>query len=71
MTGNTRVINPFNNVAFQIMNDGMDYAFRCYSTFDEVEDEEFHRLREAYLDASYALEEYVNSHADEDYEEEE
>lgn len=41
--------------------EGFDYAFTSYSHFDEIKDEEFHRLRNAYLDAREALSEYVGA----------
>ena len=34
-----------------IDNEGFDYAFHSYSDFDRVKDDEFHRLRQEYLDA--------------------
>ena len=40
-------------------NEGFDYAFRCYSSFEKVKDEEFHKLREAYIVAANALAEYA------------
>jgi hypothetical protein len=40
-------------------NEGFDYAFVNYSDFkDDVKDEEFHKLRVAYLTARNALAEY-------------
>jgi len=44
--------------------EGFDYCFRNYSDFDEVKDTEFHKLREAYIAAANALEEYVNANSD-------
>lgn len=40
-------------------NEGFHYAFHDYSEFEEVKDEEFHRLRNAYIAASKALADYV------------
>ena len=56
------------DVKYRIGEEGLDYTFRCYSHFKEIEDEKFHRLRLAYLDAAWALETYVkeNSEPDED-----
>ncbi|HED4408754.1 TPA: hypothetical protein R4328_001876, partial [Pasteurella multocida] len=34
-----------------IENEGFDYAFVGYSHFKEIQDEEFHKLRLAYLAA--------------------
>lgn len=39
--------------------EGFDYAFVDYSDFSEVKDEEFHKLREAYMKAAEELREYV------------
>ena len=46
-------------VAACVDNEGFDYAFRNYSDFKEVKDEEFHKLRKAYVDAADALAEYI------------
>lgn len=42
-------------------NEGFDYTFRHYSSFKEVTDKEFHRLREAYESAAEELEEYIEN----------
>ena len=47
------------DVIATIDNEGFDYCFRYYSNFKEIEDEEFHRLRVAYISAANALSEYV------------
>lgn len=39
--------------------EGFDYAFAHYTAFENVKDEEFHRLRKAYLDARKALIDYT------------
>ena len=39
--------------------EGFDYAFRHYSAFEEVEDEEFHKLRKAYVKAAEELASYI------------
>ena len=36
-------------------------AFVDYSDFDEIEDEEFHRLRKAFVEAKEALEKYIEN----------
>lgn len=38
--------------------EGFDYTFRSYSHFPEIKDKEFHKLRQAYLDAAKALIDY-------------
>ncbi len=42
-----------------VFSEGFDYAFRQYSAFDEVKDNEFHRLRTAYINAAAKLIEYT------------
>lgn len=46
-------------VADKVEHEGFHYAFRSYSNFKEVKDEEFHKLRVAYLDAAKALADYI------------
>ncbi len=43
-----------------VANEGFHYAFTGYSHFEEVKDEEFHRLRKAYLEAGEKLAKYLN-----------
>lgn len=45
-----------------IENEGFDYAFVDYSSFTEIKDEEFHKLRKAYVEAAEALREYVGGY---------
>lgn len=40
-------------------SEGFDYAFTHYTDFEEIKDEEFHRLRVAYNEARKALVEYA------------
>ena len=42
-----------------IDSDTFEYAFVNYSDFKEIEDKEFHVLREAYLEARADLAEYI------------
>lgn len=39
--------------------EGFEYAFLSYSDFAAVDDEEFHRLRRAYIEAQKALAKYI------------
>lgn len=44
--------------------EGFDYTFTSYTDFKDnhpVEDEEFHRLVDAFLEARYILAEYIES----------
>ncbi len=45
--------------------EGVDYCFRCYSKFLEIEDEKFHELRMKYIASIKELEEYIDKKIDE------
>ena len=47
------------NICSDIDSEGFDYAFMDYSSFEEIKDPEFHRLRQQYLKAHKALSSYV------------
>lgn len=51
--------STFGYVADCIDNEGMYYCFEAYSDFEEVEDEEFHKLRTNYLNSVRALKRYI------------
>ena len=38
-------LEKYQNVVYRIENEGVDYTFKKYSTFEEIEDKEFHKLR--------------------------
>lgn len=48
-------------VRYRMDDEGMEYCFKHYSTFEEIEDEEFHKLREEFLESSAKLREYVEN----------
>lgn len=48
-----------------IDNEGFDYAFMDYSEFEDVKDEEFHRLRRAYKLAHRQLMKYIETNSGE------
>ncbi len=54
-----------NHVRYAMEYEGFDYCFRGYSYFEEVKDPEFHKLREAYIAAADALQQYVDDNSDE------
>ncbi len=58
-------------VAWRIGEDGFDYTFQSYSNFEEIKDEKFHQLREAYIKAAQELQAYVGEYYDEETSEEE
>lgn len=45
MTNINEELEKYQNVVYRIENEGMGYAFKHYSTFEEIEDKEFHKLR--------------------------
>ena len=49
------------NVQYRMEAEGFHYCFDSYSSFDKIQDEEFHRLRLNYLNSAKLLEEYINS----------
>ena len=54
-------LEDWQNVAYRMNNEGFHYCFHGYSSFKEIQDEEFHRLRKAYLAAADTLKTYVNN----------
>lgn len=62
-------MNDLSDVKYRMEEEGFDYCFRHYSSFDEIEDPEFHKLRLAYIKAAEALENYVDENSDEEDEE--
>ena len=48
-------------VRYRIESEGMEYCFKHYSTFEEIEDEEFHKLREEFLESASKLRGYVEN----------
>lgn len=44
-----------------INNEGFDYSFREYSSYDELDSKRFHTLRKKYVATANAIEKYVDS----------
>ena len=38
-------LEKFQDVVYRIESEGVGYTFKKYSTFEEIEDKEFHKLR--------------------------
>lgn len=51
--------HEFELVKDVIDNEGFEYTFINYSDFEDIDDELFHKLRIAYVEAAEALAEYV------------
>jgi len=59
MYGDDDFEDEFEPVRQRVEQEGFDYTFRSYSTFKEINDKEFHKLRVAYVWAAEALSEYI------------
>jgi len=47
------------DVIYRIENEGIDYTFNGYSTFLEIEDEKFHKLRKNYIKSCDEMNEHL------------
>ena len=54
-------LDNFRSVQYRIGNEGIDYCFEHYSSFEEIEDEEFHKLRLEFLESMRKLKSYVEN----------
>ncbi len=61
--------NIFNIVNYKMSEEGFDYCFDGYSSWEDVYDEKFHELRKNYLKAKRELKAYVVEHSDNEDEE--
>ena len=66
---NEEELENWEAVRYRMDNEGMEYCFEHYSSFKEIEDEEFHKLRLEFLDSMKKIREYVKDKI-ESYEEE-
>ena len=48
-------------VQYRMDNEGIDYCFEHYSSFEEIKDEEFHKLRLELLESMKKIREYVKN----------
>ncbi len=56
-------------VRYRMNDEGIEYCFKHYSSFEEIEDEEFHKLRNELLKSMEKIRSYVDKKI-ESYEEE-
>lgn len=52
-------LENFKSVQYRMKNEGVDYCFEHYSSFEEINDEEFHKLRLQFLEITKKLVSYV------------
>ena len=48
-------------VHYRMDNEGIDYCFKHYSSFEEIKDEKFHELRNKFLTSLDEIQNYVDS----------
>jgi hypothetical protein len=58
-------LENWQSVRYRMENEGIDYCFEHYSHWDEIKDEEFHRLRLGFLQYMKEIREYVDKKVDE------
>ena len=54
-------LDNFKAVEYRMGDEGMDYCFEHYSSFEEIEDEEFHKLRNELLESMKKIRSYVEN----------
>jgi hypothetical protein len=55
----------WHSVQYRMDEEGIDYCFEHYSRWDEIKDEEFHRLRLGFLQYMKEIREYVDKKVEE------
>jgi hypothetical protein len=53
-------LENWESVKYRMKQEGIEYCFKHYSTFEEIEDEEFHKLRLELLNTMEKIHDYVN-----------
>ena len=61
--------DEWNAVRYRMDNEGIDYCFEHYSSFEEIKDEKFHELRLQFLKSLKEIQNYVNEKCQEEVEE--
>lgn len=62
---NIDLLEDFLYCRAKIKSEGFHYCFKLYSSFEEIKDPEFHRLRLEYLESALTLENYINKKIEE------
>ena len=63
-------LENWERVQYRMDEEGFDYCFESYSRWDEIKDEEFHRLRLGFLQSMEDLRNYIDKKVDEGREKE-
>jgi hypothetical protein len=61
------LLEDFADLRSRMNQEGFHYCFKHYSSFKEIDDQEFHKLRKAYLSAAEKLEKYIVDKAEQFY----
>ena len=61
------LLEDFADLKSRMNQEGFHYCFKHYSNFSDIEDQEFHKLRKAYLSAADKLEKYIVDKAEQFY----
>lgn len=48
-------------VSYRMREEGIEYCFKNYSTWSEIKDEEFHKLRNEFLSSTKNIRVYINN----------
>jgi hypothetical protein len=54
-------LDNFRAVQYRMGEEGIDYCFESYSSWDDIEDEEFHKLRQEFLNSIKKIRSYVDN----------
>lgn len=65
MKNQEELLESFESVRYRIREEGIDYCFKHYSDFEDIEDKAFHKLRKAYIKANEEIQEYINERIEE------
>lgn len=52
-------LENFEMVQYRMVAEGFHYCFKHYSSFTEIKDEEFHKLRMDYIESAKKLKNYI------------
>jgi hypothetical protein len=61
------LLEDFADLRSRMNQEGFHYCFKHYSSFSDIEDQEFHKLRKTYLSAADKLEKYIVDKAEQFY----
>ena len=58
-------LDNWHNVDYRMDNEGLEYCFKQYSSFEEIEDEEFHKMRLSLIYQMNAIRSFVKKRIEE------